>query len=177
MSLNVLRPQPPPPCCKNFSTVSIGHGGTRTFSIFWFCVYTASHAYLCYFQALWLQFWILMIFGGQISYAYSHYKIVEQHTSHSRRLWQPACLPAYVSLWFRFISLWLRFVSQSTVSPRESAATPFFKLLTILKLDNIYTVFTNGGHAGKNWCLVMKARRWRINKNCKWRLSVNLQSV
>ena len=31
----------------------------------------------------------------------------------------------------------------------------------------IYTVFTNGGHAGKNWCLVMKARRWRINKNCK----------
>ena len=30
-----------------------------------------------------------------------------------------------------------------------------------------YTVFTNGGHAGKNWCLVMKARRWRINKNCK----------
>ena len=28
-----------------------------------------------------------------------------------------------------------------------------------------YTVFTNGGHAGKNWCLVMKARRWRINKN------------
>ena len=40
-----------------------------------------------------------------------------------------------------------------------------------------YTVFTNGGHAGKNWCLVMKARRWRINKNCKWRLSVNLQSV
>ena len=34
----------------------------------------------------------------------------------------------------------------------------------------IYTVFTNGGHAGKNWCLVMKARRWRVNKNCKWRL-------
>ena len=31
----------------------------------------------------------------------------------------------------------------------------------------VYTVFTNGGHAGKNWCLVMKARRWRINKNCK----------
>ena len=30
-----------------------------------------------------------------------------------------------------------------------------------------YTVFTNGGHAGKNWCLVMKARRWRINKNFK----------
>ena len=30
-----------------------------------------------------------------------------------------------------------------------------------------YTVFTNGGHAGKNWCLVMKARRWRVNKNCK----------
>ena len=30
-----------------------------------------------------------------------------------------------------------------------------------------YTVFTNGGHAGKNWCLVMKARRWRINKICK----------
>ena len=30
-----------------------------------------------------------------------------------------------------------------------------------------YTVFTNGGHAGKNWCLIMKARRWRINKNCK----------
>ena len=30
-----------------------------------------------------------------------------------------------------------------------------------------YTVFTNGGHAGKNWCLVMKPRRWRINKNCK----------
>ena len=22
-----------------------------------------------------------------------------------------------------------------------------------------YTVFTNGGHAGKDWCLVMKARR------------------
>ena len=41
----------------------------------------------------------------------------------------------------------------------------------------VYTVFTNGGHAGKNWCLVMKARRWRVNKNCKWRLSVNLQSV
>ena len=38
-----------------------------------------------------------------------------------------------------------------------------FKLQFIL----IYTVFTNGGHAGKNWCLVMKARRWRINKNCK----------
>ena len=37
-----------------------------------------------------------------------------------------------------------------------------------------YTVFTNGGNAGKNWCLVMKARRWRINKNCKWRLSVKL---
>ena len=33
--------------------------------------------------------------------------------------------------------------------------------------DTSYTVFTNGGHAGKNWCLVMKARRWRINKNCK----------
>ena len=31
----------------------------------------------------------------------------------------------------------------------------------------LYTVFTNGGHAGKNWCLVVKARRWRINKNCK----------
>ena len=30
-----------------------------------------------------------------------------------------------------------------------------------------YTVFTNGGHAGKNWCLVMKARRWRVNKICK----------
>ena len=30
-----------------------------------------------------------------------------------------------------------------------------------------YTVFTNGGHAGKNWGLVMKARRWRVNKNCK----------
>ena len=30
-----------------------------------------------------------------------------------------------------------------------------------------YTVFTNGGHAGKNWCLVMKARRWRITKNFK----------
>ena len=41
----------------------------------------------------------------------------------------------------------------------------------------LYTVFTNGGHVGKNWWLVMKARRWRINKNCKWRLSVNLQSV
>ena len=27
--------------------------------------------------------------------------------------------------------------------------------------------YTNGGHAGKNWCLVMKARRWRINKNFK----------
>ena len=27
-----------------------------------------------------------------------------------------------------------------------------------------YTVFTNGGHVGKNWCLVMKARRWRVNK-------------
>ena len=40
-----------------------------------------------------------------------------------------------------------------------------------------YTVFTNGGHAGKNWSLVMKARRWRINKNCKRRLSENLQSV
>ena len=34
------------------------------------------------------------------------------------------------------------------------------------KID-LYTVFTNGGHAGKNWCLVMKARRWRMNKNCK----------
>ena len=33
--------------------------------------------------------------------------------------------------------------------------------------NGVYTVFTNGGHAGKNWCLVMKARRWRINKNCK----------
>ena len=32
---------------------------------------------------------------------------------------------------------------------------------------DIYTVFTNGGHAGKNWGLVMKARRWRVNKNCK----------
>ena len=41
-------------------------------------------------------------------------------------------------------------------------------------LQTEYTVFTNGGHAGKNWCLVMKARRWRINKNCKWRLSVKL---
>ena len=40
-----------------------------------------------------------------------------------------------------------------------------------------YTVFTNGGHAGENWCLVIKARRWRINKNCKRRLSENLQSV
>ena len=30
-----------------------------------------------------------------------------------------------------------------------------------------YTVFTNGGHAGKNCGLVMKARRWRVNKNCK----------
>ena len=35
------------------------------------------------------------------------------------------------------------------------------------KKSMIYTVFTNGGHAGKHWCLVMKARRWRINKNCK----------
>ena len=33
-----------------------------------------------------------------------------------------------------------------------------------------YTVFTNGGLAGKNWCVVMKVRRWRINKNCKRRL-------
>ena len=33
--------------------------------------------------------------------------------------------------------------------------------------EETYTVFTNGGHAEKNWCLVMKARRWRINKNCK----------
>ena len=33
--------------------------------------------------------------------------------------------------------------------------------------DLLYTVFTNGGHAGKKWCLVMKARRWRVNKNCK----------
>ena len=32
------------------------------------------------------------------------------------------------------------------------------------KICDIYTVFTNGGHAGKKWCLVMKARRWRINK-------------
>ena len=49
----------------------------------------------------------------------------------------------------------------------------------LLNFENClaYTVFTNGGHAGKNWCLVMKARRWRVNKNCKWRLSVNLQSV
>ena len=38
----------------------------------------------------------------------------------------------------------------------------------------LYTVFTNGGHAGKHWCLVMTARRWRINKNCKWRLAVKL---
>ena len=37
----------------------------------------------------------------------------------------------------------------------------------ILKLGFLYTVFTNGGHAGKNWYLVMKARHWRINKNCK----------
>ena len=44
-------------------------------------------------------------------------------------------------------------------------------------LSHGYTVFTNGGHTGKNWCLVAKARRWRINKNCKRRLSVNLQSV
>ena len=43
--------------------------------------------------------------------------------------------------------------------------------------DTSYTVFTNGGHAGKNWCLVMKARRSRINKICKWRLSVNLQCL
>ena len=28
-------------------------------------------------------------------------------------------------------------------------------------------MFKNGGHAGKNWCLAMKARRWRINKNCR----------
>ena len=34
-------------------------------------------------------------------------------------------------------------------------------------LGGLYTVFTNGGHAGKNCCLVMKARRWRVNKNCK----------
>ena len=42
--------------------------------------------------------------------------------------------------------------------------------LTVNRTLNVamtYTVFTNGGHAGKNWCLVMKARRWRINKNCK----------
>ena len=31
----------------------------------------------------------------------------------------------------------------------------------------LYTVFKNGGHARKNWGLVMKARHWRVNKNCK----------
>ena len=38
-----------------------------------------------------------------------------------------------------------------------------------------YTVFTNGGHVGKNWCQVMEARLCKINKNCKSRLSVNLR--
>ena len=42
---------------------------------------------------------------------------------------------------------------------------PFGDVQIYLKC--LYTVFTNGRHGGKNWCLVMKARRWRINKNCK----------
>ena len=46
----------------------------------------------------------------------------------------------------------------------ESGVTEAGKTLPVFTL---YTVFTNGGHGGKNWCLVMKARRWRINKNCK----------
>ena len=37
----------------------------------------------------------------------------------------------------------------------------------VSSLKTLYTVFTNGGHAGKNWCLVMKARRWRVSKNCR----------
>ena len=42
------------------------------------------------------------------------------------------------------------------------AYTPKYPLLerSVASSDQ-YTVFTNGGHAGKNWCLVMKARRWR----------------
>ena len=46
--------------------------------------------------------------------------------------------------------------------------------IQVFAKERHYTVFTNGGHAGENWCLVMKARRWRINKNCKWRLSEKL---
>ena len=62
-----------------------------------------------------------------------------------------------------------------------SPSRPFVATSSCVWLHSIYllayTVFANGGRAGKNWYLVMKARRWRINKNCKWRLSVNLQSV
>ena len=33
---------------------------------------------------------------------------------------------------------------------------------------NVYTPYSQMADTGeKNWCLVMKARRWRINKNCK----------
>jgi len=69
--------------------------------------------------------------------------------------------------------LFIMFISPSKLKLNLSGV--LLNLKTIIKIW--YTVFTNGGHAGKNWCLVMKARRWRINKNCKWRLSVNLQSV
>ena len=49
-----------------WSVSSIGYGGMRTFSIFWVCVLdtdSLSSTYLCYFQAPWLEFWILMIFA------------------------------------------------------------------------------------------------------------------
>ena len=44
---------------------------------------------------------------------------------------------------------------------------PGCRLLIGHKKCFVYTVFTNGGHAEKNWGLVMKARRWKVNKNCK----------
>ena len=47
--------------------------------------------------------------------------------------------------------------------------SPWTKRESILcHFPNINTVFRNGGHAEKNWHLVMKVRRRRINKNCKW---------
>ena len=39
----------------------------------------------------------------------------------------------------------------------------------------LYTVFTNGGHAGKNWCLVMKARRLEDKQKLQMKTSSELR--
>ena len=98
---------------KRFCLARILFFGTRTFSIFWFCVLnldSLSHAYLCYFQALWLQFWILMIFAdGKTMQLCVRPLYLTFQTSLPTGMLTCLCF-ALVSFHFGFVTLWLHFI-------------------------------------------------------------------